>query len=132
MLSEALRFSLDDEISSPHSSDYGGVVGGVFAIIIFIVFVVAIFAFAKSKNLLKLKKASEGVAFENPSYLKEANIEQVTVSFFEKFPRISRILISLSSNRFKQFHQILNQFLLMVEFIHLLLHHNNNKQALQH
>jgi hypothetical protein len=79
VLSEALRFSLDDEISSPHSSDYAGIIGGIFAIIIFIVFVVAILAFAKSKNLLKLKKASEGVAFENPSYLKEANIEQVTV-----------------------------------------------------
>ena len=75
-----MKFSLDDEISSPQSSDYGSIIGGIFAIIIFIVFVVAILAFAKSKNLLKLKGASGGVAFENPSYLKEANIEQVSVS----------------------------------------------------
>lgn len=80
ILSEALKFSLDDEVSSPHSNNYGSIVGGILALVIFIVVVTAILAYAKSKNLLKLKKANNGVAFENPSYLKEANIEQVTVS----------------------------------------------------
>lgn len=95
ILSEALKFSLDDEISSPHSNNYGSVVGGILALVIFIMVVTALIVYAKSKNLLKLKKANNGVAFENPSYLKEANIEQVTVRYQNQFDFEFSILINL-------------------------------------
>lgn len=110
ILSEALKFSLDDEVSSPHSNNYGSIVGGILALVIFIMVVTAILAYAKSKNLLKLKKANNGVAFENPSYLKEANIEQVTVSN-EQFlqEKVFHQFIFSTSHRYKQFHQILSK-----------------------
>lgn len=82
VLSEPLRFTLDDGISS-HSTGNGSVMGGIFAGILAIIalVVVATFLFIKSKKL-KNKNANGGVAFENPSYLRETNVEQVHVSFF--------------------------------------------------
>jgi hypothetical protein len=54
--------------------------GGIFAAILAIItlVVVAAFLFMKSKKL-KNKNANGGVAFENPSYLRETNVEQVHV-----------------------------------------------------
>lgn len=54
----------------------GGIFAGLLAIIALIV--VAAFLFMKSKKL-KNKNANGGVAFENPSYLRETNVEQVHV-----------------------------------------------------
>jgi hypothetical protein len=55
--------------------------GGIFAGLLAIIALVCIagFLFVKSKKL-KIKNAG-GVAFENPSYLRETNVEQVHVSF---------------------------------------------------
>lgn len=56
----------------------GGVFAGLLAIIALIV--LAAFLFTKSKKL-KNKNANGGVAFENPSYLREnVGVEQVHVS----------------------------------------------------
>jgi hypothetical protein len=79
VLSEPLRFTLDDGISS-HSTGTGSIMGGIFAAILAIIalVVVAAFLFMKSKKL-KNKNANGGVAFENPSYLRETNVEQVHV-----------------------------------------------------
>lgn len=81
MLSEPLRFSLDDQITSSHSAGNGSIVGGIFAGLLAItaLIVIAAFLFLKSKKL-KNKNANGGVAFENPSYLRETNVEQVHVS----------------------------------------------------
>lgn len=80
-MSEPLRFTLDDQITSSHSAGNGSIVGGVFAGLLAIIalIVVAAFLFMKSKKL-KNKNANGGVAFENPSYLRETNVEQVHVS----------------------------------------------------
>lgn len=57
--------------------------GGIFAAILAIIalVVVAAFLLIKSKKL-KNKNANGGVAFENPSYLRETNVEQVHVSVY--------------------------------------------------
>lgn len=81
ILSEPLRFTLDDQITASHSAGNGSIVGGIFAGLLAIIalIVVAAFLFMKSKKL-KNKNANGGVAFENPSYLRETNVEQVHVS----------------------------------------------------
>jgi uncharacterized membrane protein len=60
--------------------------GGIFAAILAIMalVVVAAFLFIKTKKL-KNKNANGGVAFENPSYLRETNVEQVHVSIIYNF-----------------------------------------------
>lgn len=80
MLSEPLRFTLDDQITSSHSAENGGIVGGIFAGIMAIVALVVIAAFLLMRTRkLKNKNSNGGVAFENPSYLRETNVEQVHV-----------------------------------------------------
>jgi len=81
VLSEPLRFTLDDQITASHagsSSIMGGIFAGILAIVALIV--IAAFLFMKTKKLNN-KNANGGVAFENPSYLREtsANVEQVHV-----------------------------------------------------
>lgn len=91
MLSEPLRFTLDDQITSSHSAGHGSVMGGVFAGLLAIIalIVLAAFLFTKSKKL-KNKNANGGVAFENPSYLREnVGVEQVHVSPLHSLPKIS-------------------------------------------
>lgn len=90
MLSEPLRFTLDDQIMSSHSGGHGSVVGGIFAGLLAIaaLIVVAAFLFIKSKKL-KNKNANGGVAFENPSYLRETNVEQVHVRIIDLFWEVS-------------------------------------------
>lgn len=82
ILSEPLRFTIDDQITSSHSAGNGSIVGGIFAGLLAIMALISIagFLFMKSKKL-KNKNANGGVAFENPSYLRETNVEQVHVSF---------------------------------------------------
>lgn len=80
-MSEPLRFTLDDQTHSmSHSAGHGSIVGGIFAgiLAIIVLIVVAAFLFMKSKKL-RNKNANGGVAFENPSYLRETNVEQVHV-----------------------------------------------------
>jgi hypothetical protein len=63
----------------------GGIFAGLLAIITLVV--VATFLFIRTKKL-KNKNANGGVAFENPSYLRETNVEQVHVrkkKFFNLF-----------------------------------------------
>lgn len=80
VLSEPLRFTLDDGISS-QSTGNGSVMGRICAAILAIIalIVVAGFLFIKSRNL-KNKNDNGGVAFENPSYLRDTNVEQIHVS----------------------------------------------------
>lgn len=81
VLSEPLRFTLDDQITSSHSDSNGGIVGGIFAGILAIALLVVIAAFLYMKTKKLQNKSAANVAFENPSYLREANnIEQVQVS----------------------------------------------------
>ncbi len=79
ILSDPLRFSLDDQITtSSHTSSNAGVIGGIFAGIFSIFVIVAAFIFFRNRRSKK-PSANGGVAFENPSYLKETNVEQVHV-----------------------------------------------------
>lgn len=75
----------------------GGVFAGIFAIFV----IVAAFVFFKNRRTKK-PSTNGGVAFENPSYLKETNVEQVHVIIF----------FTIS------FNKILNQnFLLQIQTI---------------
>lgn len=88
VLSEPLRFTLDDQITSSHSGSNGGIVGGIFAGILAIALLVVIAAFLYMKTKKLQNKSAANVAFENPSYLREANnIEQVQVSDVYEFER---------------------------------------------
>lgn len=67
-----------------HGSVIGGIFAGLLAIIALVV--VAAFLFMKTKKL-KNKNANGGVAFENPSYLRETNVEQVHVRIQNRLKR---------------------------------------------
>lgn len=80
VLSEPLRFTLDDQITSSHSAGNGSIMGGIFAGLLAIIALIVVAAFLLTKSHKKNKNANGGVAFENPSYLRETNVEQVHVS----------------------------------------------------
>ena len=82
VLSEPLRFTLDDQTTtSSHTSSNAGIVCGILAGFVAICLIVAGFMFFRNKKIY-CKNANGGVAFENPSYLKETNnVEQVHVRF---------------------------------------------------
>lgn len=78
MLTDPIWFKLgDNHIVSTSNSNTAGTVCGILAGIIAIVFgVAALYLYQRRKT----KKNANGVAFENPSYLREVNMEHVQVS----------------------------------------------------
>lgn len=67
----------DNLVTSASSSNTAGIVSGVFAGILAIALaLVAVYFYQKRKTM----KLANGVAFENPSYLREVNMEHVQVS----------------------------------------------------
>ncbi|GAB0093957.1 Fibronectin type-III domain-containing protein [Sergentomyia squamirostris] len=79
VLTEPLRFNLGDHhVTSASHSASAGTISGVFAGILAIGLAVsAVFLYKKRRAG---HKAANGVAFENPSYLREVNMEHVHVS----------------------------------------------------
>lgn len=67
----------------------GGICAAILAIIALVV--VAAFLLIKSKKLKN--KNANGVAFENPSYLRETNVEQVHVRKCALFLWLSNFII---------------------------------------
>lgn len=81
--------------SASHTND-GGHVGVIIAVILALVVVAAIVAGAiwivRTKKML-IYKTSNGIAFENPSYLREVNMEHIQVNTKHvMFCRIPNIL----------------------------------------
>lgn len=79
VLTDPLRFTLGDHhvTSASHSSN-AATVSGIFAGIIAIALAIAAVLFYKKRKTAH--KSANGVAFENPSYLREVNMEHVHVS----------------------------------------------------
>ncbi|EAA05182.4 AGAP011355-PA [Anopheles gambiae str. PEST] len=80
VLSEPLRFTLGDQhITSASHGTNAGVVSGIVAGLLAIVLAIAAL-FVVKRGKFGPKQANGGVAFENPSYLREMNVEHVQVS----------------------------------------------------
>lgn len=79
VLSEPLRFTLgDNHITSASQASNAGVISGIIAGILAIALAIAALVIMK-KRRVGLKQANGGVAFENPSYLREMNVEHVQI-----------------------------------------------------
>ncbi|XP_037031427.1 Ig-like and fibronectin type-III domain-containing protein 2 isoform X3 [Bradysia coprophila] len=79
VLTDPLKFTMGDHkiTSASNSSGVAGTVCGILAGIIAIALaIVAIFFYQRRK----FQKSANGVAFENPSYLREVNMEHVQIS----------------------------------------------------
>lgn len=77
-MTEPIWFKLgDNHITSASNSNTAGTVCGILAGIVAIALAIAaIFLYQRRKS----EKSANGVAFENPSYLREVNMEHVQVS----------------------------------------------------
>lgn len=77
MLTEPIWFKLgDNHITTASNSNTAGTVCGILAGIVAIALAIAaIFLYQRRKS----EKSANGVAFENPSYLREVNMEHVQV-----------------------------------------------------
>lgn len=82
VLTEAVQFTLGDHYvtSASPSSSSAGTIGGILAGVILVVLAVVGVVIFKRKKATQ-KTVANGVAFENPSYLREVNMEHVHVSF---------------------------------------------------
>ncbi|XP_050094930.1 Ig-like and fibronectin type-III domain-containing protein 1 [Anopheles aquasalis] len=79
VLSEPLRFTLGDHhITSASHTSNAGVVSGIIAGLLAIVLAIAAIFIVKRRKFGQ-KQANGGVAFENPSYLREMNVEHVQI-----------------------------------------------------
>lgn len=79
VLTEPLRFTLGDHhVTSATQSSNAATVSGILAGIVAIVLAIAAVLFYKKRKVVH--KSANGVAFENPSYLREVNMEHVHVS----------------------------------------------------
>ncbi|XP_058124562.1 Ig-like and fibronectin type-III domain-containing protein 1 [Anopheles ziemanni] len=79
VLSEPLHFTLGDHhITSASHATNAGVVSGIIAGLIAIVLAIAALFVVKRRKFGQ-KQANGGVAFENPSYLREMNVEHVQI-----------------------------------------------------
>uniref|UniRef100_A0A1S4H6G5 Receptor mediating netrin-dependent axon guidance n=1 Tax=Anopheles gambiae TaxID=7165 RepID=A0A1S4H6G5_ANOGA len=79
VLSEPLRFTLGDQhITSASHGTNAGVVSGIVAGLLAIVLAIAAL-FVVKRGKFGPKQANGGVAFENPSYLREMNVEHVQI-----------------------------------------------------
>lgn len=79
VLTEAVQFTLGDHYvttASPSSSS-AGTVAGIFAGVLFVVLAVVALVMFQRKKATQKTAAANGVAFENPSYLREVNMEHV-------------------------------------------------------
>lgn len=87
-LTEPLKFTVGDKyVTSAASQDSDGHVGVAIAVVLALVAVAAICAaavwFVRTRKLL-VSKNSNGIAFENPSYLREVNMDHMQVGHFKK------------------------------------------------
>ncbi|XP_021707105.1 Ig-like and fibronectin type-III domain-containing protein 1 [Aedes aegypti] len=79
VLSEPLRFTLGDHhITSASQASNAGVISGIIAGILAIALAIAALVIMKKRRIGQ-KQANGGVAFENPSYLREMNVEHVQI-----------------------------------------------------
>lgn len=81
VLTEPVQFTLGDHYvtSASTTSSTAGTVAGVLAGVLLVVLaVVALVMFQRKKATQKTANANGGVAFENPSYLREVNMEHVS------------------------------------------------------
>lgn len=87
ILSEPLRFTLGDHhITSASQASNAGVISGIIAGILAIALAIAALVIMKKRRIGQKQAANGGVAFENPSYLREMNVEHVQVSCRLEFP----------------------------------------------
>lgn len=68
-------------IADENHSHVGAVIGVILALIAVTALVVTAVWFIRTRNLLG-RKSSGGVAFENPSYLREVNMDHIQVSSY--------------------------------------------------
>lgn len=86
-LTEPLKFTMSDKYITSAASQEGhdGHVGVIVAVVLALVVVAAIFAgavwFMRTRKMLGIKN-SNGIAFENPSYLREVNMDHIQVLKF--------------------------------------------------
>ncbi|XP_062560024.1 Ig-like and fibronectin type-III domain-containing protein 1 [Armigeres subalbatus] len=79
VLSEPLRFTVGDQhITSASQASNAGVISGIIAGILAIALAIAALVIMKKRKIGQ-KQANGGVAFENPSYLREMNVEHVQI-----------------------------------------------------
>ncbi|XP_075234927.1 Ig-like and fibronectin type-III domain-containing protein 1 [Lycorma delicatula] len=84
-LTDPIRFTTDDKYITSLSrldeehSHVGAVVGVILALVAVAAMVVGGVWFIRTRNLLG-RKSSGGVAFENPSYLREVNMDHIQIS----------------------------------------------------
>lgn len=79
VLTEPIRFQLGDQhITSASHSNAAGTLLGIFAGIVAIGLAIAGLLFYRHKNTIKAS-TNGGVSFENPSYLREINMENAQV-----------------------------------------------------
>lgn len=81
ILTDPLKFQLGQQfITTTSGTSSGGVIFGFLAGIISIVIGIALYFLYRRKISIK-SCSTEGVSFENPSYLREVNMENVQVGF---------------------------------------------------
>ncbi|XP_055528945.1 Ig-like and fibronectin type-III domain-containing protein 1 [Wyeomyia smithii] len=79
ILSDPLRFTLGDHhITSASQSSNAGVISGIIGGILAIILAISALVIMKKRKIGQ-KQANGGVAFENPSYLREMNVEHVQI-----------------------------------------------------
>lgn len=97
----------DNLVTSASDSNTAGIVSGVFAGILAIVLALAAVYFYQKRRTMKL---ANGVAFENPSYLREVNMEHVQVgSSFLLF-----ISFHVSDNNLNYFANLIIIFVFLI------------------
>lgn len=85
ILTEPIKFTMGEKFvtSAASRGEDGGHVGVVVAVVLALIVVAAIVAvafwFVRTKKMLGIKN-SNGIAFENPSYLREVNMDHIQVS----------------------------------------------------
>ena len=89
-MTDPVKFSLGDHhITSASHSNTAGTLLGIFAGMLAIGMAIAAVLFYRYKNTLK-SSTNGNVAFENPSYLREVNMDNVQVSFGHEFQNFSK------------------------------------------
>lgn len=80
VLTEPITFQLGNNISPESGSGSTGALLGIFAGIVVIALAASAILLYKRRILMKPNNTNGGVSFENPSYLREVNMENVQVS----------------------------------------------------
>lgn len=85
-LTDPVRFTMGDKFITSaasldgHSSNVGVATAIILALIVVLAIVIGAVWFVRNKKMLGMKN-SNGVAFENPSYLREVNMDHMQVSY---------------------------------------------------